>query len=116
MGRVVKSTPAIPEGTIGRAPCNRRRERHSPPASPPGAPNLATGLPCRPTGYDLNKLTIGVARELGLHSDCVNAVCQKFADARRAIFPKTPKFRSFKRNLDWIPVTRLIKAATQHRC
>ena len=66
----------------------------------------------RPTGFDLIKLVTGVSRELGLHSDCVSAVCQKFADARQATFPKTPRFRSFKRNLDWIPVTRIKKAAT----
>jgi putative transposase len=66
----------------------------------------------RPTGFDLIKLVTGVSRELGLHSDCVSSVCQKFADARQATFPKTPRFRSFKRNLDWVPVTRLVKAAT----
>ena len=66
----------------------------------------------RPTAFDLDALTKSVAKNLGLHSDCVNAVCQKFVDARRATFPKTPRFRSFKRNLDWVPVTRLAKAAT----
>jgi putative transposase len=65
----------------------------------------------RPTGFDLIKLCTGVARDLGLHSDCVGAVCQKFADARQATFPKSPRFRSFKRNLDWVPVTTFTRAA-----
>ena len=65
----------------------------------------------RPSGFDLVKLCTGVARDLGLHSDCVSAVCQKVADARSATFPKTPKFRSFKRNLDWVPVSTFTRAA-----
>jgi putative transposase len=65
----------------------------------------------RPSAFDLVKLTTGVARDLGLHSDCVGAICQKFADARRATFPATPRFRSFKRNLDWIPVTAFDRSA-----
>ena len=65
----------------------------------------------RPSGFDLVKLCTGVARDLGLHSDCVSAICQKFADARSTTFPKTPKFRSFKRNLDWVPVSTFTRAA-----
>lgn len=66
----------------------------------------------RPTGFDLIKLCTGVSRELGLHSDCISAVCQTFANARQATFPRTPRFRSARRNLDWIPVSRLHRAAT----
>lgn len=66
----------------------------------------------RPTAFDLINLCAGVCRDLGLHSDCISAICQKFSEARRATFPKTPRFRSFKRNLDWIPVSRFAKAAT----
>jgi len=65
----------------------------------------------RPSAFDLIKLCLGAAKVLGIHSDTVNAVCQTFTDARQAIFPKTPRFRSYKRHLPWIPVTRLIKAA-----
>ena len=65
----------------------------------------------RPTSFDLIKLTTGVSQKLGIHSDCVGAVCQKFIDARNAIFPKTPRFRSGKRNLDWIPVTTFQRSA-----
>lgn len=59
----------------------------------------------RPTAFDLIKLTAGCAAALGLHSDTVSAVCSRFVAARRGCFPKTPRFRSFKRNLDWIPVS-----------
>ena len=65
----------------------------------------------RPSGFDLVKLCTGVAKEVGLHSDCVSAICQKFTDARQATFPKTPRFRSYKRNLDWVPVTTFQRAA-----
>lgn len=65
----------------------------------------------RPSAFDLIKLCTGASRELGLHSDCVSAICQKFTDARQACFPKTPRFRSFKRNLDWIPVSTFNRAA-----
>jgi IS605 OrfB family transposase len=65
----------------------------------------------RPTAFDLIKLCTGVSRDVGLHSDCVSAICQKFVDARNACFPKTPRFRSFKRNLDWIPVSTFNRAA-----
>lgn len=62
----------------------------------------------RPTAFDLIKLCAGATKDLGLHSDCIGAICQKFASARRATFPRTPRFRSFKRNLDWVPSTRFL--------
>jgi IS605 OrfB family transposase len=65
----------------------------------------------RPTAFDLNKLTKGISAEIGLHSDCINAICQRFVNSRNAIFPKTPRFRSAKRNFGWVPFTRLIKCA-----
>ena len=37
-----------------------------------------------PTGFDLIKLTSGCSRELGLHSDTVQAVCKQFAASRLA--------------------------------
>lgn len=65
----------------------------------------------RPSAFDLVKLTTGVAKDLGLHSDCVSAICQRFAAARKATFPKTPRFRTYKRNLDWVPVSTFDRAA-----
>ena len=45
------------------------------------------------------------------YSDTIQAVCRKFVDARDACFPKTPKFRSFKHNLDFIPFSNFDQPA-----
>ena len=34
------------------------------------------------TGFDLNRLTIGSSRDLGIHSGTVNAVCEQYAKSR----------------------------------
>ena len=65
----------------------------------------------RPSAFDLASLCRGVTRELGIHSDTVDAICRKFADARRACFPKTPRFRSFKHNLDFVPFSNFKRPA-----
>jgi len=65
----------------------------------------------RPSAFDLANLCRGVTKELGIHSDTVDAICAKFADSRRACFPKTPRFRSAKRNLDWIPFSNFKRPA-----
>ena len=65
----------------------------------------------RPSAFDLANLCRGVTKELGLHSDTVDAICRKFADARHAYFPKTPRFRSKKRNLDWVPFSNFKRPA-----
>ncbi len=65
----------------------------------------------RPTSYDLANLCRGVTGELGIHSDTVDAVCARFADARKACFPRTPRFRSFKRSLDWVPFSNFKRPA-----
>lgn len=65
----------------------------------------------RPSAFDLANLCRGVTKELGVHSDTVDAVCKKFADARQAAFPNTPRFRSFKRNLDWVPFSNFSRPA-----
>jgi putative transposase len=57
----------------------------------------------RPSAFDLTNLCRGITKELGIHSDTIDAICRKFSDARDACFPKTPRFRSFKKNLDFIP-------------
>ena len=69
---------------------------------------LAVG---RPSAFDLATLCRGVTRELGIHSDTVDAVCRKFAEARNACFPKTPRFRSFKKNLDFVPFSNFERPA-----
>ena len=65
----------------------------------------------RPSGFDLASLCRGVTKELGIHSDTVDAICRKFADARQACFPKTPRFRSYKRSLDFVPFSNFKRPA-----
>lgn len=58
-----------------------------------------------PTGFELIKLTNGCTKELGLHSDTVQAVCKQFA-ASRDKARRRPRWRvSFgkKRSLGWVP-------------
>ena len=64
-----------------------------------------------PSAFDLANLCRGVTKELGIHSDTVDAICRKFADARQACFPKTPHFRSYKRNLDFVPFSNFARPA-----
>jgi len=58
-----------------------------------------------PGGFDLIKLTNGSSKELGLHSDTVQAVCKQFAlsrdKARRR--PRWRVSRGPKRSLGWVP-------------
>lgn len=54
-----------------------------------------------PSGFDLINLTHGSSRELGLHSDTVQAVCKQFAQSRAA-HRRRPKWRG-RRSLGWIP-------------
>jgi len=70
------------------------------------------GMPAKPpSAYDLATLCRGVTKDLGIHSDTVDAVCRKFAEARDACFPRTPHFRSFKKNLDFIPFSTFKRPA-----
>ena len=59
----------------------------------------------RPAAFDLIRLCRGVSQEIGLHSDAIDAVCSAFVSVRNRIFPKTPKFRSARKSLGWIPFT-----------
>jgi transposase len=58
-----------------------------------------------PSGFDLINLTNGATKELGLHSDTVQAVCKQFAisrdKARRR--PRWRVSRGPKRSLGWVP-------------
>ena len=62
-----------------------------------------------PTGFDLINVTGGSSRELGLHSDTVQAVCKEFA-ARRDKIHRRPRWRG-KKSLEWVPfqASRAIK-------
>jgi hypothetical protein len=53
------------------------------------------GMPVgRPSYAELTGLGGGVTKDLRIHSDAVDATRR---DARHACFPKTPKYRSFKK-------------------
>jgi len=54
-----------------------------------------------PSGYELINLTHGTSRELGLHSDMVQAVCKQFARSRDAHRHRC-RWRS-RKSLSWIP-------------
>lgn len=56
-----------------------------------------------PTGFYLNRLTEGSSKDLGPHSDTVNAVCEQYAKFRSQ--KKRPHLSCrAKRNLGWIPL------------
>ena len=56
-----------------------------------------------PTGFDLNGLTAGSSKELGLHSGTVNAVCEQYAKSRSQ--KKRPFLRwRGKKSLGWVPL------------
>src|SRR6516165_9797686 len=54
-----------------------------------------------PSGFDLISLTHGSSRDLGLHSDTVQAVCKQFAHSRDTD-RRRPRWRG-RRSLGWIP-------------
>ena len=55
-----------------------------------------------PTGFDLNKLTAGCSKELGLHSQTVQALCEEYATRRKHAKKRKLRWRG-KRSLGWIP-------------
>jgi putative transposase len=55
------------------------------------------------TGFDLNKLTQGSSKELGLHSGTVNAVCEQYARSRAQKKRPYLRYRG-KKNLGWVPL------------
>jgi IS605 OrfB family transposase len=54
-----------------------------------------------PSGFDLINLTSGVSRDLGLHSDTVQAVCKQFAVSRDKA-KRRPRWR-WRKSLGWVP-------------
>ncbi|MBV6320063.1 RNA-guided endonuclease InsQ/TnpB family protein [Duganella violaceipulchra] len=55
------------------------------------------------TGFDLNKLTQGSSKELGLHSGTINAVCEQYAKSRAQKKRPFLRYRG-KKNLGWVPL------------
>ena len=56
-----------------------------------------------PTGFDLNNLTAGSSKELGLHSGTVNAVCEQYAKSRSQKKRPYLRYRG-KKSLGWVPI------------
>ena len=54
------------------------------------------------TGFDLNKLTTGASKELGLHSGTINAVCEQYAKSRSQKNRPYLRYRG-KKSLGWVP-------------
>lgn len=55
------------------------------------------------SAFDLNKLTSRCAKDLGLHSQTVQAVCEEYAKACKQFKKTRLSWRSRKRSLGWIP-------------
>jgi putative transposase len=56
-----------------------------------------------PSGFDLNVLTTGSSKELGLHSGTVNAVCEQYAKSRSQKKRPWLRYRG-KKSLGWVPL------------
>jgi putative transposase len=56
-----------------------------------------------PSGFDLNVLTTGCTKELGLHSGTVNAVCEQYAKSRGQHRRPYLRYRGNK-SLAWVPL------------
>jgi putative transposase len=55
-----------------------------------------------PSAFDLHKLTAGSSKELGLHSQSVQAVCEEYATRRKQAKKRKLRWRG-KKSLGWIP-------------
>lgn len=55
------------------------------------------------TGFDLNSLTAGGGKEIGLHSGTVNAVCEQYAKSRSQKKRPYLRYRG-KKSLAWVPL------------
>jgi len=56
-----------------------------------------------PSGFDLNVLTTGSSKELGLHSGTINAVWEQYAKSREQLKRPYLRYRSNK-SLGWVPI------------
>lgn len=55
------------------------------------------------TAFDLNKLTSGVSKELGINAETVQATCEEYATRRKQFKKQKLNWRSSKKSLGWIP-------------
>ena len=56
-----------------------------------------------PSGFELNVLTTGCSKELGLHSGTINAVCEQYAKSRTQFKRPLLRWRG-RRSLGWVPL------------
>ena len=56
-----------------------------------------------PSGFDLNVLTTGSSKELGIHSGTINATCEQYAKSRSQHKRPYLRYRG-KRTLGWVPL------------
>lgn len=56
-----------------------------------------------PSGFDLNRLTSGSSKELGIHSGAVNAVCEQYARSRSQHRRPYLRYRG-RKSLGWMPL------------
>jgi len=67
-----------------------------------------------PSEYDLQKLTGGTSRDLHLHAQSINGVCEQFVKSRN-LHNKCPRFRrsgGSRRSLGWVPFKRQSRQVT----
>jgi putative transposase len=67
-----------------------------------------------PSQYDLQKLTGGSSRDLGLHAQTIQGVCEQFTKSRD-LHKKCPRFRRSggpKRSLGWVPFQKQSRQIT----
>ena len=67
-----------------------------------------------PSKYDLQKLTAGTSKELGVHGQSIQSTCEQFTKSRDQ-HKKSPKFRKSsgsKRSLGWIPFSEQSRQIT----
>jgi len=55
------------------------------------------------SGFDLNKLTTGSSKELGIHSGTINAVCEQYSKSRSQKKRPYLRYRG-KKHLSWVPL------------
>lgn len=60
------------------------------------------------SAFDLQKLTSGASKELGLNSVSIQATCERYSESSIQ-HRKLAKWRSYKKNLGWIPFKTNIK-------
>ena len=53
--------------------------------------------------YDLNNLTAGCSKELGINSQTIQSVCKEYVCRRIQFKKRKLKFRSYKYSLGWVP-------------